>query len=107
MCFFARLGLVQPPCCLPCAFEEAKQQPNSAINCCNNWVVWRRDANLPLHPDTLGDNLVFIRCHAVRRLLAASAKNSSTSADSNWSRAASLTPGSDGCGKWSSSVVWF
>jgi len=71
MCFFARLGLVQPPCCLPCAYAEAREPHAQNNDCCNNWVIWRRDANLPLHPETLGDNLVFVRCHAVRRLLSA------------------------------------
>lgn len=72
MCFFARLGFVQPSCCLQCVFSQvvARKKPILRENktCCR-WVVWRRDATEQLHPNKLDGNIVLIQCHAVQDLL--------------------------------------
>ena len=68
MCFFARLGFVQPPCCLRCTYNEAIER-RAVHATCQRWVVWRKQADISLHPDTLGDNIVMFQCHAVRKLL--------------------------------------
>uniref|UniRef100_A0A7S4M7U7 Uncharacterized protein n=1 Tax=Odontella aurita TaxID=265563 RepID=A0A7S4M7U7_9STRA len=57
MCFFARLGFLQPPSCLSCAFLDAKLSrdgDNSNRVVCRCPVVWRKDATQSLHPDRLG-----------------------------------------------------
>lgn len=69
MCFFARLGYVQPPCCLRCTYREALKDSNSKSEC-TRWVIWRKDTNLLLHPNRLDGNLLIVQCHAARRLLA-------------------------------------
>lgn len=76
MCFFARLGFAQPPSCLHCTYHDAmmmksetKQNASSRSHFCTRWVVWRRNANLLLHPDTVADNAVLVQCHAVQDLL--------------------------------------
>ena len=67
MCFFARLGFIQPPCCLQCVYRESIE--NKAMNPnCSNLVVWRKDANATLHPNGLAGNLVLLHCHEVRKL---------------------------------------
>ena len=68
-CFYARLGFVQPPCCLQCTYMES-QKDTSPDPDCNRWVVWRRDARHVLHPETLEENTIFVQCHAARDLLA-------------------------------------
>jgi hypothetical protein len=68
-CFFARLGFVQPPCCLQCTYRESMKEavPNTK---CGRWLIWRRDAKHVLHPNHLCDNAIAVQCHAARRLLA-------------------------------------
>ena len=67
-CFFARLGFVQPPSCLKCAYRKSIKG-DSTMAKCNRWVAWRRDANYIIHPSYLRENTVFVQCHAVRHLL--------------------------------------
>ena len=62
MCFFARLGYIQPPCCLKCAYLQ------NSHSACTRWVVWRRNANEILHPDTLPDNVVVLPCGSAQQL---------------------------------------
>jgi hypothetical protein len=69
VCFFARLGCVQPPCCLHCCYQEATADTSAVHLTCNRWVAWRRDANHVYHPDHLDGNVVLMPCHAVRNLL--------------------------------------
>lgn len=69
MCFFARLGYVQPPCCLRCTYREALKDGN-AKSLCSRWVLWRKDTNQLLHPTQLEGNLLMVQCQAARRLLA-------------------------------------
>jgi len=78
-CFFARLGFLQPPSCLSCAYREAtvedRGRPRSKDEedyerrkreQCSHPVVWRRDATVLLHPEKLGDSaLVVATCRAV------------------------------------------
>lgn len=67
-CFFARLGFIQPPCCMQCTYRESLQKaaPNER---CGKWVIWRRDATKVLHPNQMGENTIAIKCHSVRALL--------------------------------------
>lgn len=64
MCLFARLGHHQPPCCLPCGYYKRSNNTQ-----CNGWVVWRKDAQRLLHPDSIGENIVILTCCGARRLL--------------------------------------
>ncbi|CAJ1959314.1 unnamed protein product [Cylindrotheca closterium] len=68
-CFFARLGFIQPPCCMQCTYLEAMEgaSPNTR---CGRWVVWRKDATKVLHPKSLLANTMAIKCHTTRKLLA-------------------------------------
>jgi hypothetical protein len=68
MCFFARLGFVQPPSCLHCTYREGMEQQAPSLTCAR-WVVWRKNADVLLHPDKLTDNIMLFQCHAVRQLL--------------------------------------
>lgn len=68
MCFFARLGFVQPPSCLQCVYKESIQGTQSDPHC-QRLVVWRKNARLLLHPQQLDDNVVLVECRAVRHLL--------------------------------------
>lgn len=69
MCFFARLGYVQPPCCLRCTYREALQDGNVHSQCLR-WVIWRKDTNQLLHPSEMEGNLLMVQCRAAGRLLA-------------------------------------
>jgi hypothetical protein len=69
MCFFARLGFIQPPCCLQCAYHAAtttaddkKSSHNNnnndtttgvSISECYNLIPWRIDTSILLHPSQL------------------------------------------------------
>ena len=68
MCFFARLGYVQPPCCLRCTYREALKDGNAQTEC-PRWVIWRKDTTQLLHPNQLEGNLLMVQCRAARRLL--------------------------------------
>eukprot|EP00977_Amphora_coffeiformis_P007367 scaffold1595_cov171-Amphora_coffeaeformis.AAC.8 len=69
MCFFARLGYVQPPCCLRCTYREALKDGNVQSQC-PRWVIWRKDTNQLLHPNQMEGNLLIVQCRAAGRLLA-------------------------------------
>lgn len=71
MSFFARLGFVQPPCCLQCTYRESMKEAIPNMHC-GRWVVWRRNAKLMIHPNQLLDNgnLVVVKCTVARQLLA-------------------------------------
>jgi hypothetical protein len=78
MCFFARLGFVQPPCCLQCTYRESimSSRPTKKTTTrppnknCQRLVVWRRNAETILHPTELDGNLLIVTCQTARRLLA-------------------------------------
>jgi len=67
MCFFARLGFVQPPCCLQCTYRESMNK--KAARFCQRWVVWRKDASTVLHPNKLDGNILIVQCHVARSLM--------------------------------------
>ena len=69
MCFFARLGYVQPPCCLRCTYREALKDGNVQSQC-PRWVIWRKDTTQLLHPHQLEGNLLMVQCRAAGKLLA-------------------------------------
>jgi hypothetical protein len=80
MCFYARLGFVQPPCCLKCTYRHAhtttnnnnnnKEQTTSAAStACQQFVVWRKNATAVLHPGTLATNIVLVPCADAQKLL--------------------------------------
>jgi hypothetical protein len=68
MCFFARLGFLQPPMCLRCLYMEAIEGMEEDLDCLN-YCVWRQDANETLHPNRLSDNLILVECQAARKLI--------------------------------------
>jgi hypothetical protein len=87
MCFYARLGFVQPPCCLKCTYrtahptktkistnnsnkqEEDGSKSSSPSSACQQFVVWRKNASAVLHPGTLGTNIVLVPCSDAQKLL--------------------------------------
>jgi hypothetical protein len=82
MCFFARLGCVQPPSCLPCAYNQVCPDASETTHLsqistekqetkCTNLVVWRINANTShlLHPDKLKGNLLVLTCCTARKLM--------------------------------------
>lgn len=81
MCFFARLGFLQPPSCLMCAYRDGvvdgkrktndppRREEQSAPSSCRRVVAWRKDAEALLHPDGLDGNVIFVTCDAARLLL--------------------------------------
>lgn len=71
MCFFARLGFLQPPTCLRCAYRAAgASREGTAINVsmkqCNRKILWRKDAKLPIHPDRMQSNSVIVACQTAQ-----------------------------------------
>mmetsp|Transcript_14697 Transcript_14697/g.35415 ORF Transcript_14697/g.35415 Transcript_14697/m.35415 type:complete len:152 (-) Transcript_14697:1400-1855(-) len=76
MCFFARLGFVQPPSCLKCAYRSAgcgetkkMDDQKNEKGSCSELVPWRKDANIGLHPDKLEGNIVFVTCDTAKSLI--------------------------------------
>mmetsp|Transcript_22461 Transcript_22461/g.31669 ORF Transcript_22461/g.31669 Transcript_22461/m.31669 type:complete len:213 (+) Transcript_22461:121-759(+) len=86
MCFFARLGFLQPPCCLQCAFDNEKisglhksssnEHIHEKVNC-NNLVVWRvnADENHHIHPKKLNGNTLIVSCSAAKSWLRGETKH--------------------------------
>lgn len=72
LAFFARLGFVQPPCCLKCAHREAGcgAKEGGTSGPCSELVPWRIDANTKIHPDRIEDNIIFLTCQTARSLVA-------------------------------------
>lgn len=68
MCFFARLGFLQPTMCLRCLYMESIEGMDEDLDC-KNFCVWRRNANEPLHPQALQGNLCLVECQAARKLV--------------------------------------
>ncbi|KAL3913174.1 MAG: hypothetical protein SGILL_006593 [Bacillariaceae sp.] len=75
MSFFARLGFVQPPCCMECTYRESMQQAVPRLDC-KRWVIWRRNANITLNPSNIGENTIAVQCHSARKLTAGNAVES-------------------------------
>eukprot|EP00529_Nitzschia_sp_RCC80_P021122 CAMPEP_0113462392 /NCGR_PEP_ID=MMETSP0014_2-20120614/12064_1 /TAXON_ID=2857 /ORGANISM="Nitzschia sp." /LENGTH=403 /DNA_ID=CAMNT_0000354245 /DNA_START=118 /DNA_END=1326 /DNA_ORIENTATION=+ /assembly_acc=CAM_ASM_000159 len=66
--FFARLGYVQPPCCMKCTYRESMMGTAPDLKC-ERWVVWRRNAKQTLHPKSFRDNSVIVKCRSARQLI--------------------------------------
>jgi len=69
-CFFARLGFVQPPCCMSCTYREALKGTIPNLEC-QNWVIWRKNGNRTFDPSNnanMGDNAVVVQCRTARKL---------------------------------------
>lgn len=70
-CFFARLGFVQPPCCMSCTYKEALKGHIPNLQC-SKWVIWRRDANKIFDPSNnadLSQNALVVQCQSARKLI--------------------------------------
>mmetsp|Transcript_795 Transcript_795/g.850 ORF Transcript_795/g.850 Transcript_795/m.850 type:complete len:362 (-) Transcript_795:71-1156(-) len=69
-CFFARLGFVQPPCCLSCTYQEAMHSKTPLLHC-QRWVIWRKDATQIFDPThaKMRDNAIVVRCQSARKLI--------------------------------------
>ena len=69
-CFFARLGFVQPPCCMSCTYREALKG-NIPDEECQTWVIWRKNANRTFDPSnntSMSDNALVVQCRTARKL---------------------------------------
>lgn len=93
MCAFARLQFVQPPSCLSCTLSKrvtgtstnrhSSRYPLYAQPCgekmirqdCPNYVVWRKNANLKIHPQNMNENIMFVKCASAQALLRGEAIN--------------------------------
>lgn len=70
MCAFARLQFVQPPCCLCCTLSNLSSSTHpDPPRYCSNYVVWRRNANLKIHPQNMNENTMFVSCAAAQALI--------------------------------------
>lgn len=74
MCFYARLGYIQPPRCLHCTYTECytgntTAASSSTTTLCHRYVIWRKDTNLVLDPDTIASNILILPCYLVQQLL--------------------------------------
>ena len=73
MCFYARLGYIQPPRCLHCTYTECytgnTTASSSTTTLCHRYVIWRKDTNLVLDPDTIASNILILPCYLVQQLL--------------------------------------
>ena len=68
MAFFARLGFVQPPSCLHCAYRESIERKSPDLFC-KRFVPWRKNANIPIHPHHLDGNIILVQCQTARSLV--------------------------------------
>jgi hypothetical protein len=86
MCVFGKLNFVQPPSCLSCALttlakEPVYQSPSLSPFCaqnnghCQNRVVWRKNANRILDPDSLDGNILLVTCATAQAWLRGEAVN--------------------------------
>ena len=70
-CFFARLGFVQPPCCMSCTYKEALKGNIPDMDC-GTWVIWRKNANKTFDPSNnadLAENAMVVQCKSARKLV--------------------------------------
>lgn len=65
MCVFARLGYLQPPSCLRCAFDEAIHK--KVVDSCDNVIAWRKDTSVKLHSDQMENAISFVKCHSAKK----------------------------------------
>ena len=73
MSFYARLGFLQAPSCLKCAYRDAHAGTDYreaiAAKGCGRLVLWRKDTALPIHPDNMQTNSVVITCATAKALM--------------------------------------
>ncbi len=70
-CFFARLGFVQPPCCMSCTYKEALKGNMPDMDC-DTWVIWRTNASKTFDPSNnafMADNAMVVKCKSARKLV--------------------------------------
>jgi hypothetical protein len=79
MCVFAKLSFIQPPSCLHCVYKLSQMSNDShgldkteiekekmRSKHCKNLVVWRRNANIEMHPNKLDGNLLIVSCSTAK-----------------------------------------
>uniref|UniRef100_A0A7S2JS45 Uncharacterized protein n=1 Tax=Leptocylindrus danicus TaxID=163516 RepID=A0A7S2JS45_9STRA len=89
MAAFAKLGFVQPPCCLRCAYQccalagddedeeeiddelqlNSQSSPIAANENCENLVLWRKNAGVLIQPSCMKDNVIIVKCKVAQALL--------------------------------------
>ena len=73
MSFYARLGFLQAPSCLKCAYRDAHAGTDYrdaiAAKGCGRLVLWRKDTALPIHPDNMQTNSVVITCATAKAFM--------------------------------------
>eukprot|EP00563_Minutocellus_polymorphus_P011278 CAMPEP_0181071458 /NCGR_PEP_ID=MMETSP1070-20121207/28051_1 /TAXON_ID=265543 /ORGANISM="Minutocellus polymorphus, Strain NH13" /LENGTH=154 /DNA_ID=CAMNT_0023152453 /DNA_START=63 /DNA_END=527 /DNA_ORIENTATION=+ len=73
MSFYARLGFLQAPSCLRCAYREAHAgtawKDALASQGCGRLVMWRKDTALPIHPDNLQANAAVMTCQSAKAFM--------------------------------------
>ena len=71
--FYARLGFLQAPSCLKCEYRDAHAgvhyRDTVAAKGCGRLVLWRKDTELPIHPDNMQTNSVVITCATAKALM--------------------------------------
>ena len=58
MISFAKLGFIQPPCCIRCAYASDK---SGIDEMCENLVLWRKNANILIQPSCLKENSIILK----------------------------------------------
>jgi hypothetical protein len=73
MSFYARLGFLQAPSCLKCAYRDAHAgtdyRESIAAKGCGGLLLWRKDTALPIHPDNMQSNSVVITCQTAKAFM--------------------------------------
>ena len=73
MSFYARLGFLQAPSCLKCAYRDAHAGTDYreaiAAKGCGRLVLWRKDTALPIHPDNMQTNSVVVTCATAKAFM--------------------------------------
>ena len=71
--FFFKLGFLQPPSCIACAYRHAHHGTDYreaiAAEGCHCLVLWRKDTTIPFHLDNVRENSIVITCQNVKKLL--------------------------------------
>lgn len=73
MAAFAKLGFVQPPCCLRCAYRNCAAASDDDVNDdtldptfvvkngCENLVLWRKNAGVLIQPSCMKENVIVVK----------------------------------------------
>lgn len=65
MMVFAKLGFSQPPCCLRCAHACSTGEGGEVDVSCENFVLWRKKANILIQPNSMKENMVIMKVSIV------------------------------------------